>query len=130
MAVHSSGFLDDEARHLVVVDDGREHPDRKLYKLFRTVRDAAAKGERIAGRQQVARLAVPLAQSPLQEIDKLDARVLEAREDFALVGERDQKGFEDATRTTLMPPETTSCTTPNRFSSPSGIVKLPALVCR
>src|SRR5678815_3830061 len=92
---------DHEPRHLVVVDDDREHPYRQLDELFRPVRNAAAERERIAGREQVARLAMTVAQPSCENIDELDARMLEAGKDLALVVERDEERLEDASRTAL-----------------------------
>src|SRR5260370_35327964 len=65
------------------------------------MRDVAAKGQGVARPKHIGVAAVAIVQNTGEQVDEFNTGMLKARKDFALVGQRDEKRFEDFARAAL-----------------------------
>ncbi len=76
------------------VDDDGEHPDRYLLQPLGAMRHVSAEGEGIARAHHVGMAPMAIVQDAGEQMDELDARMLESRKHFAPVVQRHEEGFE------------------------------------
>src|ERR1700733_5727884 len=83
------------------VNDDRQHADGNLFQTFRTVRHIAPEGEGVPRLENVGVPPMAVVQDSRQQVNELDAGMLEPGKHFAAIVQRHQERFEHLAGTAL-----------------------------
>lgn len=103
--------------------DYRQKLDGDLQQLLGSMWNIPLECERIARFQTNDAITVTVIESTLQHVDEFHARVLKARKYFALIVQRDEKGFEEFARSLIVGQQLIGVT-PSR-AAPNDLHALP-----